>query len=79
MEESIGADRVDPEAADQPTVPVDIDERLPTAVAARWDREDALAVSEQFQTLAHEVRVSILVMLLAAEITDKTPVSFSRL
>jgi len=40
---------------------------------------DGLAPSEVFQTLASEVRVTVLVELLAAERAGETPVSFSEL
>jgi hypothetical protein len=59
----------------EPSVSPDVD-----GVGARTGAvADDLAPSEAFQTLASEVRVAVLVELLAAERAGETPLSFSAL
>jgi len=62
----------------QPSVRTDVDAVGPGGAAAVRDSE-GLAPSEAFQTLASEVRVTVLVELLAAERRGETPLSFSAL
>lgn len=77
MDESGAPDDVP--AADQPSV--DLEVGHPGAGDARLGgaREDALAPSETFQLLASEVRVSVLLELLAAERRGAGARSFSAL
>lgn len=63
----------------QPSVGHALGDDLTAPLSTNWERDDAIAASEQFQTLAHEVRITVLVELLAAEVADTIPVSFSRL
>lgn len=64
-----------PDGGGTPSVSVDVGE-------VDWrsaDAEDELASSEAFQTLASDVRLSVLVHLLRAERAGEDPVSFSDL
>lgn len=47
--------------------------------AIEVDAEEELTPSEAFQTLANEVRIAVLLELLAAERAGETPLSFSSL
>jgi len=67
-----------PGTATEPSVSASVDVATGSDPAT-VEAGGGLAPSEAFQTLASEVRVTVLVELLAAERADETPLSFSAL
>lgn len=79
MDESNGRDGAARSGPEQPTVSADLGAGDVGGASASGERGESLAPSEAFQTLASEVRVAVLVALLAAERAGDEPLSFSRL
>lgn len=78
MNGSSGSDGL-ADGSGEPSVSAGVDVVDADGVPAAGETEDALAPSEAFQTLASEVRVTVLVELLAAERAGDDPLTFSTL
>lgn len=65
--------------AGQPPVSADLEVADAGGTGIDADGKDGPAASEAFQTLASEVRIAVLVELLAAERSGDDPVAFSQL
>lgn len=79
MEESTDRDGATGGGSGQPSVSADFGVRGGTGPAVGEGGSDGLSPSEAFQTLASEVRVTVLVELLGAERAGEEPLSFSTL
>lgn len=79
MEHPDGRDGAAPTEAGEQSVTADCQVGGAAASIVDGEGEDGLAPSEAFQTLASEVRIAVLVELLAAARVGDEPLPFSRL
>lgn len=78
MDESTGTGGPSP-VSGQPSVTPEVGVSDGGHASVTEESDDALAPSEAFQTLASEVRIRVLLELLAAERSGESPLSFSTL